>query len=70
MPPTDRSTFLIEAWIERREIEGLPGLVRARVKDLEAGTQHYVKSHEEIGRFILSVLAQRSSLELEWELDR
>ena len=67
MPPTDRSTFLIEAWIERREIIDLPRLVRARIRDLETGTQNYVKSHEEIGQFILSALAQGSSLEIEWE---
>lgn len=69
-PPTARSSFLVEAWIERREIEGLPGLVRVRIKELESGMQVYVKTDQELGQFILEAMTQGGSQELEWERDR
>jgi hypothetical protein len=60
----------VEAWIERREIEGLPGLVRVRIKELESGMQVYVKTDQELGQFILEAMTQGGSQELEWERDR
>lgn len=44
--------FLVDVWVEPREVETLPAVVRARVGDLSTGTETYVGSFTEIEQIV------------------
>jgi hypothetical protein len=47
-----RRRFLIDVWVEPREIASLPAIVRARIRDLTTDEEHYMGSIAEIGQVI------------------
>jgi len=50
--------FLLEIWVEAREISGADPIVRARARDLDSGRQRYVKYAAELEAFIAQSLAE------------
>lgn len=50
--------FLVKVWVESRQVSGAVPLVRALARDLDAGTERYVKSRTELTDFIEESLAQ------------
>ena len=50
--------FLVEIWVESRQIEGAVPLVRARARNLDNGVERYVKSPVELTDFISESLAR------------
>jgi hypothetical protein len=61
--------FLVEVWVEPREVPGLPLLVRARVHDLEQNEPRYVGSMAEIEEIINQRLDGAGLVPRRWESD-
>ncbi|QDG66667.1 hypothetical protein NIBR502772_11040 [Pseudarthrobacter sp. NIBRBAC000502772] len=47
-----RRGFLIDIWAEPRDVESLPAVLRARVRDMATDEEVYVGSFAEIERLI------------------
>lgn len=65
--PVRTFRFIIEVWVEPREILGLPFRVRARVRDVEQGRTKYVGSMAEGGQMIEEGLDAAGLLPRRWE---
>ncbi len=59
--------YVIEVWVEPREIPGLPRRVRARVRDVQQGRTRYAGSMAEIGQMIEERLDAAGLLPRRWE---
>ena len=59
--------FLLEVWVEAREVSTLPKRVRARVRDLEQGKARYVGSVAEIEEIVNERLDEAGLLPRRWE---
>lgn len=59
--------FLIEVWVEPREIPGLPQRVRARVRDEEHGRTRYVGSMSEVEAIVNERLDAAGLVPRRWE---
>jgi hypothetical protein len=62
-----RCRFLIDMWAEPRDVEGLPVIIRARVRDMTADEEHYVGSCAEIERIIDARLDADDITPRRWE---
>ena len=62
-----RHRFLIDVWAEPREVEALPAVIRARVRDLATDEEHYVGSFSELERVIETRLDADGVLPRRWE---
>ena len=62
-----RHRFLIDVWAEPREVEALPAVIRARVRDLATDEEHYVGSFSELERIIETRLDADGVLPRRWE---
>jgi hypothetical protein len=54
---TWKHRFLLDVWAEPREVESLPLIVRARVRDLATDEETYVGSFAELERIVEARLA-------------
>lgn len=61
--------FLVEVWVERSVIEGLPPVARARLRDLASDREAYVKSTAELAAFLETSLAQAGVHDVRWHED-
>ena len=66
-----RSTYryLIEVWAEPRDIDGLPVLLRGRVRDLANRRERYVTSAGEVGAMIEQFLDADGLTPRVWEAE-
>lgn len=62
--------FLLEVWVEAREVSTLPKRVRARVRDLERGRVSYVGSVAEIDALVNERLDAAGLTPRRWEHDQ
>jgi hypothetical protein len=62
-----RHRFLIDVWAEPREVEALPAVIRARVRDLATDEEHYVGSFTELERIIEARLDADGVMPRRWE---
>jgi hypothetical protein len=65
--PARTFRYVIEVWVEPREIPDLPRRVRARVLDVQQGKTRYVGSMAEIGQMIEERLDAAGLLPRRWE---
>ncbi len=65
--PLKTYRFLLEVWVEHREIPGLPLQVRARMRDVEHGKARYVGSVSEIEEMIDERLDDAGLVPRRWE---
>lgn len=61
--------FLLDVWAEPREVESLPLIVRARVRDLTTDEETYVGSFAEIERLVDERLDAEGLAPRRWERD-
>lgn len=59
--------FLIDVWAEPREIEALPAVIRARVRDMATDEEFYVGSIAEFERIIEARLDDEGVVPRRWE---
>jgi hypothetical protein len=59
--------FLIDVWAEPREIESLPAVIRARVRDMATDEEHYVGSFAELERIVEARLDAEGIVARRWE---
>ena len=62
-----RQRFLIDVWAEPRDVEVLPAVVRARVRDMATDEETYVGSFAEIERIIEARLDADGVSPRRWE---
>lgn len=67
MVTTWRHRFLIDVWVEPREVETLPAVVRARVHDMATDEECYVGSFAELERIIDARLDADGVIFRRWE---
>ncbi|BCB91058.1 hypothetical protein [Phytohabitans suffuscus] len=65
--PAYRHSFLVELWLEPRELVGAPALVRGRIRDLREERQVYVKSFAELRAFVEAALDGAGHHAYRWE---
>lgn len=61
--------FLLDVWAEPREVEALPAVVRARVRDLTTDEETYVGSFAEVEALIDARLDAAGTSPRRWERD-
>jgi hypothetical protein len=59
--------FLIDVWAEPRDVESLPAVVRARVRDLSTERERYVGSFAEIEQIVEDSLDEDGVRPRRWE---
>ena len=59
--------FLLDVWAEPREVESLPAVIRARVRDLETDEETYVGSFGELQRVVEARLDVAGITPRRWE---
>jgi hypothetical protein len=59
--------FLIDVWAELRDVEELPAVLRARVRDMATDQETYVGSFVEIERIIEARLDADGVIPRRWE---
>jgi hypothetical protein len=62
--------FLLDVWAEPREVESLPALVRARVRDLTSDEETYVGSFAELQQLVESRLDAEGITPRAWEREQ
>ncbi|MFZ3566670.1 hypothetical protein ACOKM5_06810 [Streptomyces sp. BH097] len=62
-----RHRFLVDVWVEPREVDTLPAVIRARVRDLATGEEHYVGSFAELERIVDARLDADGPAHRRWE---
>lgn len=62
-----RNRFLLDVWAEPRDVETLPAVIRARVRDLETDVESYAGSIAEIERIIEARLDDDGVTPRRWE---
>lgn len=62
-----RNRFLLDVWAEPRDVDTLPAVIRARVRDLETDVESYAGSIAEIGRIIEARLDDDGVTPRRWE---
>jgi hypothetical protein len=62
-----RRRFLIDIWAEPRDIDGLPLIIRARVRDVVTDEESYVGSCAEIEHIIAARLDADGITPRRWE---
>ena len=63
-----RHRFLVDVWIEGRELESLPAIIRARVRDMATGKETYVGSLAELAAAVEAGLdAEGVTANRRWE---
>ena len=67
MARTWKHRFLLDVWAEPREVESLPLIVRARVRDLATDEEKYVGSFAEIERLVEDRLEAEGLTPRRWE---
>ena len=68
--PAHRHSFLLELWLEPREVAGAPALVRGRIRNLRGEAQVYVKSFAEIQAFVEAALDAAGDRPRRWDGER
>lgn len=69
MVKTWKHRFLLDVWAEPRDVESLPVIVRARVRDLATDEETYVGSFAEIQRLVEARLDAEGLSPRKWERD-
>jgi hypothetical protein len=59
--------FLVKIWVETRQVSAAVPLVRALAKDLDDGSERYVKSRAELLDFIDESLARAGRKGWRWQ---
>jgi len=59
--------FLIDVWAEPRDVESLPAVVRARVRDMATDEETYVGSFAEIEQIVEKRLDEDGVTPRRWE---
>jgi hypothetical protein len=67
---TWKHRFLLDVWAEPRDVESLPVIVRARVRDLATDEETYVGSFAEIERVVEARLDAEGLTRRVWERDQ
>lgn len=62
-----RQRFLVDVWAEPREIDELPAVIRARVRDMATDEETYVGSFAEIEQIIEARLDVSGVTPRRWE---
>ena len=62
-----RHRFLIDVWAEPRDVETLPAVVRARVRDMATDEETYVGSFAEIEQIVEKRLDEDGVTPRRWE---
>ena len=62
-----RRRFLIDIWAEPRDVEGLPVIIRARIRDVATDEELYVGSCAEVERIIGARLDADGITPRRWE---
>jgi hypothetical protein len=62
-----RRRFVIDIWAEPRDVEGLPVIIRARIRDVTTDEEHYVGSCAELERIIAAQLDADGITPRRWE---
>ena len=65
--PVRRFRFLLDLWVEPREVESLPVVVRGRVRDLETDEEKYVGSFAEVEQVVEARLDDSGIAPRRWE---
>ncbi|GAA4717936.1 hypothetical protein [Nocardioides conyzicola] len=65
--PARRFRFLLDLWVEPREVESLPVVVRGRVRDLETDEEKYVGSFAEVEQVVEARLDAGGVAPRRWE---
>lgn len=69
MVKTWKHRFLLDVWAEPRDIDSLPLIVRARVRDLTTDQETYVGSFAEFERLVETRLDAAGLTPRRWERD-
>jgi hypothetical protein len=59
--------FLLDVWAEPRDVETLPAVIRARVRDMATDEEHYVGSFAEFERIVEARLDADGVTPRRWE---
>jgi hypothetical protein len=62
-----RQRFLIDVWAEPRDVEELPAVIRARVRDMSTDEETYVGSFAEIEQIVERRLDEDGVSPRRWE---
>jgi hypothetical protein len=62
-----RRRFLVDVWAEPREVESLPAVLRARVRDMTTAEEHYVGSFAEVEQVVEDSLDADGIVLRRWE---
>lgn len=62
-----RNRFLIDVWAEPRDVESLPAVIRARVRDMATDGEAYVGSFAEIEQIVERRLDEDGVTPRRWE---
>lgn len=62
-----RRRFLVDVWAEPREVESLPAVLRARVRDMTTDEEHYVGSFAEVEQVVEDSLDADGIAPRRWE---
>lgn len=62
----NRLHFLLELWLEPREIQGAPLSLRGRVRDLISGREAFVGTFEDVERFVDAALDAVGATNRRW----
>ncbi|MFC7597903.1 hypothetical protein ACFQU3_21490 [Terrabacter sp. GCM10028922] len=62
-----RQRFLIDVWAEPRDVESLPAVIRARVRDMATDEETYVGSFAEIEQIVEKRLDEDGVTPRRWE---
>lgn len=62
-----RQRFLIDVWAELRDVDTLPAVIRARVRDMATDEETYVGSFAEIEKIIEARLDADGVAPRRWE---
>ena len=61
--------FLLDVWLELREIQGASWFLRGRVKDLATGEERGVGSMRDVGQFVDNAFASPGTPTRRWQDD-
>lgn len=70
MVRTWKHRFLLDVWAEPRDVESLPVVIRARVRDLGSDEETYVGSFAEIQQIIDARLDGEGIAPRRWEREQ
>jgi hypothetical protein len=68
--PQWRRRYLVDVWVERRDVATLPAIVRGRMRDMSTDEERYVGSFAEVEAIVEADLDAEGVSPRCWERDR